>query len=100
MKGNANFRNKGINQAKRMLISASFVIPVVGTALITFFLLRGRAEVIQMAALVLVAGLYTLAAVEDMLREAHESAEDTHWSAISFLGEFALFLLVSGGLVA
>jgi ZIP family zinc transporter len=45
-----------------------------------------------------VAGLYTLAAVEDMLEEAHESNEDTQWSAISFLVGFALFLLVSGGL--
>jgi ZIP family zinc transporter len=51
-----------------------------------------------MAALVFVAGLYTLAAVEDMMAEAHESAEDSRWSAISFLGGFALFLVVSGGL--
>lgn len=51
-----------------------------------------------MTALVFVAGLYTLAAVEDMLREAHRSAEDSRWSALSLLGGFALFLLVSAGL--
>lgn len=95
---NANFRNKGVGRARRLLISASFVIPVVGTALIAYFGLRGQAESLQMAALVFVAGLYTLAAVEDMLEEAHESNEDTQWSAISFLVGFALFLLVSGGL--
>ena len=55
-----------------------------------------RSEAVQMAGLVFVAGLYTLAAVEDMLREAHESAEDTRWSAISFLAGFALFLILSG----
>jgi ZIP family zinc transporter len=49
-----------------------------------------------MAMLVFVAGLYALAAVEDMLREAHESADDTSWSAISFLAGFALFLAISG----
>jgi len=95
---NANFRNKGVSRARRLLISASFVIPVVGTALMAYFVLRGQSEALQMAALVFVAGLYTLAAVEDMLQEAHESNEDTQWSAISFLVGFALFLLVSGGL--
>ena len=44
------------------------------------------------------AGFYTLAAIEEMLREAHESADDSRWSAISFLAGFALFLVVSGGL--
>jgi hypothetical protein len=37
-----------------------------------------------------------LAAVEDMLREAHESADDTRWSAISFVAGFAAFLALSG----
>ncbi len=94
----ANFRAKGVGRARRLLISASFAAPVVVAAVLAFFLLRGQGEPLQMAALVFVAGLYTLAAVEDMLREAHESAEDSRWSAISFLAGFALFLVVSGGL--
>ena len=94
----ANFRDRGVGRAKRLLISASFVIPVVGAAIFAFFALRGQSEAIKMAALVFVAGLYTLAAVEDMLREAHESAEDSRWSAISFLGGFALFLVVAEGI--
>ena len=92
----ANFRDKGMSRAQRLGISASFVLPVVGAALLAYFGLRGRSEPVKMAGLVFVAGLYTLAAVEDMLHEAHESAEDTRWSAISFLGGFALFLLLSG----
>ena len=94
----ANFRDKGAGRAMRLLISASFVVPVVGAAGFAYLALRGRGEPVKMAALVFVAGLYTLAAVEDMLREAHESSEDSRWSAISFLGGFALFLVVSGGL--
>jgi ZIP family zinc transporter len=50
-----------------------------------------------MTVLVYVAGLYVLAAVEDMLREAHTTSEDTRWSAISFLAGFALFLVLSAG---
>ena len=94
----ANFRAKGVERLQRILISASFAVPVVGAATLAYLVLRGQNETTKMAALVFVAGLYTLAAVEDMLREAHESAEDSRWSAISFLGGFALFLAVSGGL--
>jgi len=94
----ANFRNRGVGRGTRLWLSASFVIPVVAAAIFSYVILRWQSEVIQVAALVFVAGLYSLAAVEDMLREAHESEEDTHWSAASFLAGFALFLLVSGEL--
>ena len=94
----ANFRDKGVEKRRRLLLSASFALPVLGAAAVAFLLLRGRSEAVQMTALVFVAGLYVLAAVEDMLEEAHESAEDSRWSAFSFLGGFALFLLVSAGL--
>ena len=94
----ANFRDKGVSRAKRLLLSLSFTAPVLGAAALAYFALRGRSEALKMAALVFVAGLYTLAAIEEMLREAHESADDSRWSAISFLAGFALFLVVSGGL--
>ncbi len=41
-----------------------------------------------MLGLVFAAGLYTLAAVEDMLHEANEAVEDSRWSAVSFLVGF------------
>lgn len=94
----ANFRDKGVKRTRRLLISASFALPVVGAAVLAYFTLRGQGEALKMAALVFVAGLYTLAAIEDMLREAHESAEDSRWSSVSFLGGFALFLVVSEAL--
>lgn len=94
----ANFRDKGVGKRRRLLLSASFAVPVVGAAALAFLALRGQSEAVQVTALVFVAGLYILAAVEDMLEEAHESAEDNRWSALSFLGGFALFLLVSAGL--
>ena len=94
----ANFRNKGVNRTKRILLSASFAIPVTGAAIVAFFALQGQGEAVKMSALVFVAGLYALAAVEDMLREAHETVEDSRWSAVSFLAGFALFLVVSQGI--
>lgn len=94
----ANFRDKGAGKAKRLLLSASFVVPVMTTAVLANFALRGQSEGLKMIALVFVAGLYILAAVEDMLREAHESAEDSRGSAFSLIAGFTLFLLVSNWL--
>ncbi len=94
----ANFRDKGMGRAKRLLVSASFALPVIGAAVLAHFVLRDQGEHVKLAALVFVAGLYTLAAVEDMIREAHQSAEDSRWSALCLLAGFALFLIVSGGL--
>ena len=36
-----------------------------------------------------------MAVVEEIVSEAHESAEDTRLSVLSFAGGFALFVLVS-----
>lgn len=94
----ANFRANEIPQSKRLLLSASFILFCTGTAMASYFLLRDTAEWIQMAALVVVAGLLTLAAVEDMLEEAHESREDSKLSILAFLVGFVLFTLVSVGL--
>jgi ZIP family zinc transporter len=94
----ANFRDKGMGRANRLILTASFVAPAVGAAVLAYVALRGQGEAVKMAALIFVTGLYMLAAVENMLREAHDSAEDSRWSAISFLAGFALFLVVSGGL--
>ena len=58
-----NFRDKGVKRVKRLLISASFALPVLGAAAVGFLALRGQSEAVKMAALVAVAGLYTLAVV-------------------------------------
>lgn len=96
----ANMKENGVPKARRMLLSASFAIPVVGMAAIAYFLLRDVAEAWQMGALAFVAGLLALAAVEDMISEAHEGGEDTRLTMLSFTGGFVLFVLVSAGLEA
>ena len=93
----ANMKEKGVSRPRRILLSASFAIPVLGMASIAYFVLRGVGEVWQMGALAFVAGLLALAAVEDMISEAHESREDTKWSMLLFTGGFVLFVLVSAG---
>lgn len=94
----ANFRDKGVPRGKRILFAASFLLYVVGAAVAAYFLLRGASESLKMAALAFVAGLLTVAAVEDMLKEAHDAHADSRRSVLAFVGGFTLFTLVSAGL--
>jgi len=96
----ANFRDKGVPRPKRLLFTASFFLYVVGSAMASYYLLRNAPEEMKMAGLVFVAGLLTVAAVEDMLEEAHEAYRDSRRSVLAFIGGFTLFTLVSAGLGA
>jgi ZIP family zinc transporter len=93
----ALYRNQRTRLWKCLLLSAFFFMPALGVAVLAYFALCGSDEVLKMIGLVFVAGMFTLAAVEDMLREAHQRVDDTRWCAISFLMGFALFLVVSVG---
>ena len=94
----ANFRDKKMSRGRRLIASASFVAFPLLAAAIAYALLRSVAESVQMAALMFVAGLLTVAAVEDMLQEAHDAREDNQRSALAFVAGFALFALISAGL--
>lgn len=96
----ANFRTKGVPRFKRLWFSGSFFIYVVGSAMASYFLLRDAPPQLKMAGLVFVAGLLSVAAVEDMLEEAHETHADSRRSVLAFIGGFTLFTLVSAGLRA
>ena len=94
----ANFRDKNVPRKRRILLSASFFLFVIGAALGSYFLLRTAPEPAKLGALVFVAGLLTVAAVEDMMKEAHEAHEDSRRSILAFIGGFTLFTLVSAGM--
>ncbi len=96
----ANFRDKEVPRLRRLLLSMTFVLFAVGAALLSYLLLRPAPEPIKLAALVFVAGLLTVAAVEDMLEEAHEACGDNRGSVLAFVLGFALFIVVSTGLEA
>lgn len=94
----ANMKNKGIPRTYRLLLSASFALPVLIAASLAYYVLREQDVMWKMGMLAFTAGLLTVAAVEDMLSEAHESAEDNRSSVLAFTGGFVLFTLVSAGL--
>lgn len=94
----ANFRSKGIERKWRIGASLSFTLFCVGAAMLARYLLRSAPDAAKYIALSFVAGLLLVAAVEDMLEEAHQVQSDTRLSTGSFIGGFVLFTLVSAGL--
>jgi ZIP family zinc transporter len=91
----SNFRDKGVTRGKRIGYAASFAFATILGGSIGYWLLRGQSEMLQLSALAFTAGLLILAAVEEMLKEAHEVSDDTRYTAAYFIGGFALFMLVA-----
>lgn len=91
----ANFKDKGVRRSRRFLIGASFIIPVLAGALLSYLVLRDRSEVVQLTALAFTAGLLLVAAAEEIIGEAHEAAPDSKLSALAISGGFVLFALVA-----
>lgn len=91
----AIFKDRQVERRQRLLLAASFSVPILVGASLGYWALREQDEEIQFAALALTAGLLLVAAVEDMVREAHEAAEDRTWSVAAFVAGFALFALVA-----
>jgi ZIP family zinc transporter len=94
----ANLKDKGVPRPRRLLLGASFAIPVLAAAGLSYVALRGQGDGLKMAALTFTAGLLMVAAIEDMIAEAHESGPDSRTSILAFVGGFVLFTLVSSGL--
>ncbi|MHA7882084.1 ZIP family metal transporter [Nitratireductor rhodophyticola] len=94
----ANLREKKVSRGRRIAVSLSFPVYCLGAALIAWLLLRNAPDAAKYVALSFVAGLLTVAAVEDMLEEAHKAVGDTRSSTLAFVCGFALFALVSAGL--
>jgi len=91
----ANFKDKGMPRSRRLLMSASFAVPILIAALASWLLLRGQDERVQLIVLAFIAGLLLVAATEEIMGEAHEAACDTKRSVMAIVGGFVLFALVS-----
>ena len=91
------FRSNGVDRRRRLLFTASFALPALAGATISYTVLRHASAVAQQATLVATAGLFTVAVFEDMVAEAHEATEDTRASTVAFVAGFAAFTLVTAG---
>lgn len=92
----ATFRDNGVPRARRLLLSASFIVPVLGGALISYFLLRDQSEALQLTALAFIAGMLLVAAAEEIMTEAHEVYPPSRLSSFALICGFGLFAAVAG----
>ncbi len=90
----ATFKNKSTTRGKRLLLSASFAIPILLGATVGYWGVRNGSDLLKFSLLAFTAGILLLVSVEEMLTEAHQRPE-SNWAAISLVSGFALFALLS-----
>lgn len=91
----ATFRDNGVARTRRLLLAASFAVPVLVGAFVSYFLLRGRTEAYQLTALAFIAGMLLVAAAEEIMTEAHEVYPPSKLSSLALIGGFGLFAAVA-----
>ena len=90
----ATFKNKGVPRAKRILLSASFAVPILLGATIGYWAVRGQPDWVKLGLLAFTAGILLTVAVEEIVVEAH-GEEDSRWASLFMIGGFALFALLA-----
>lgn len=94
----ANLRDKGVSKPRRIALCISFFAYTIVASIAAYFLARDASPIWKSSALAFVAGILVVAAVEDMLEEAHDAQVDNRKSVLAFIGGFSLFTIVSTGL--
>jgi zinc transporter, ZIP family len=71
----ATFQEQGVPRGKRLLLAASFALPIFLGATIGYWALRDGSEVLKMAMLAFTAGILISIVVEEMVQEAHRGGK-------------------------
>jgi ZIP family zinc transporter len=90
----ATFEDRGVERRTRLLLSVSYFVPVFIGGTIGYWIVRGQPEIIKLSVLAFTAGILLTVAVEEMVPEAHESA-DTRTEGLALVGGFVLFTFLS-----
>lgn len=90
----ATLRDAGVARRTRLLLTASFAVPVLAGATLGYFALRGAPELVTLSVLALTGGALATLVVEEMVPEAH-AGDTSAWGAIFLTAGFALFGAVS-----
>ena len=90
----AAFKRQGISRYARLLLAASFALPVLLGATLGYWIVRDQAETVKLALLAFTAGILTTVTVEEIIPESHRD-EEARLATLVFVGGFALFTLLS-----
>ena len=90
----ATLRRAGIPRRRRLLMSASFGLPIVAGAALGFLALRRAPELVTLSVLALTGGVLSAVVVEEMVTEAH-GGDTSKIGPIFLTAGFALFAAIS-----
>lgn len=90
----AAFKNRGVPRSRRLLLSASFALPLIFGATLGYWVVRDLPEIYKLMLLAFTAGILLTVVIEEMITEAHRE-KDARFAALFLIGGFALFAMVS-----
>lgn len=90
----AVFKRQGLARGKRLLLAASFTIPILAGATIGFWSVRGAPELVKLSLLAFTAGVLLTVIIEEMMPEAHEEWEG-RLGGLFLVSGFALFAVLA-----
>lgn len=90
----ATFRAKRVSRPRRLLLSASFAVPILLGATVGYWGLRATPQAVKMGTLAFTAGTLIGVVVEEMVEEAHRDGE-SRWAALALVGGFGLCALIT-----
>ena len=90
----ATMRRAEMPRGLRLLLAASFAVPIFLGATVGYFALRDAPEIITLSVLALTGGALTAVVVEEMIGEAHEG-ETSRLGPVFLTAGFAVFGAIS-----
>ena len=90
----ATFKRQGVPRWRRLLLAASFTVPILLAATLGYWTVRDAPDLYKLSLLAFTAGILLTVAVEEMVVQAHQT-EDSRWDALMLVGGFALFALIA-----
>lgn len=86
----ATLRANGVPRRHRLLLAASFAIPVLAGGTIGYLALRTAPDLVTLSVLALTGGALITVVVEEMVPEAH-GGDTSRWGAVALTAGVALF---------
>ena len=90
----ATFKRQGLSRRARLLLAASFALPIFLGTTVGYWAVRGQPAAVKLALLAFTAGVLLTVTVEEIVPESHQE-EDTRLATAALIGGFALFALLA-----
>ncbi|NLG52316.1 MAG: ZIP family metal transporter [Chloroflexi bacterium] len=90
----ATFKRREVPRKQRLLLVASFAIPVLLGATLGYWVMRGQPALLRLSVLALTAGMLLTVVNEQIVPEAHMGGE-ARYSALALVSGFGLFTLLA-----